>query len=157
MSVSPTVTYKQVPPKRPGEADIINGTKENATSTVPPHMPAAEEYMQMARQIAAMARTARLLRLTVDYTAGVPYLVELVCMRDDLVLGDFTVTDNGVGDVSITWPVDKLPASSTRPLPGINQATPGMISAVAITNGVHVRTQSNLAVDADIPFTVEVG
>jgi hypothetical protein len=156
--VTSTLTFQQVPPKRPGEADIINGTKTNVTATVPPHMPAAEEYMQIARLAAAFGRMIPLLRISLQYLAGVPSVHSFASVREDIVLGDFTVTDLGVGRTSIVWPAGKFPTANSRPMVSTNRggAAVAVPDVVLIANGVEVYTadNANAAIDADVTVSV---
>lgn len=157
MSVSPTVTFQQVPPKRPGEADVINGAKENATPTVPPHMPAAEEYMQIARLAVAASKMIPLLRVSIYFaTAGVPSVHSFACAREDISTGDLTVTDVGVGHYTITWAAGKFPSSNTRPMATCNDVGGAVANALLIANGVDVYTTNSAGAPTDIPSTVEV-
>jgi hypothetical protein len=159
MSVSPTVTFQQVPPKRPGEADIINGVKENATPTVPPHMPAAEEYMQIARLAVAASKMIPLLRVSIEFAvAGVPNIHTFACAREDIATGDLTVTDLGVGRTTITWATGKFPSPNTKPMVSCNRTgvAVGVANVLPIVNGVDIYTTDIAGAATDIPFTVAV-
>jgi hypothetical protein len=156
MSASKTLTFKQTPAHRPGEADVLNGDKENATSSVPPHMPAAEEYMQMARQIVALGSMAPLLRASVGFVAGNPVLQAFACVRDDLIGGDFTLAHPGAGVVEITWDAGTFPAPNTRPIAATNADAKAFADAVNIANGVRIRTFDAAGAAADVSFTCEV-
>lgn len=150
------LTFEQTPVKRPGEADVLDGEKENATPTVPPHMPNAEEFMQMARQIVALAAMVPLLRMSVEFTGITPTIHSFACVRSDAVSGSFTLTRTGVGVVEITWGATFFPAPNTKPSANTNWNADGRADAVPITNGVRIRTFDGAGAAADIPFTVAV-
>jgi len=159
MSVSSTSTFEQTIPHRPGESDLLNGTKTNATPVVPPHMPAAEEFTQFARQLEQLAKMSPIIRISIAFSGSTPSINSVVCVRNDILSANFTVTDNGVGDTSITWPASTFPASNTQPMATLNGGAVGAHAApdvVAISNGVRVRTFDVDTSAADVPFTVEV-
>jgi hypothetical protein len=157
--VSALSTYDQTPPKRPEEIDLLNGAKQNTTATVPPHMPAAEEYMQIARQAMAASRMAAVLRfrLPLASTAGVPIVDSFSSVRGDLGLGDLVTQDLGVGWTRITWPAGRLPPSISPPEAFVhNVSAPIFVGAIAVSNGVEVRTwdAAGVAIDADVSLAV---
>ena len=159
MAVQSTLSFEQTPPIRPGEADIIDGEKTNKTVAVPPNMPSAQEFMQMARQIVALAGMAPVAILSIEFTAGAPVIANFKSMRQDLLVGDFTLADNGAGDTSITWAAGKFPARIAKPVASLNiegSAADHHISAYNITNGVRIRTNLGAGTGADDPFTVAV-
>lgn len=158
MPVEATLTYEQTVPRRPAEEDIINGPKTNATATVPPHMPAAEEYMQLARLAAAGHRMLPMVRLHLRFNGGgVPFVHAFACVRGDLELSDFTVTDVGTGITRVEWPAGTLPTDGTGAKATVN-ATTGPFSVVAdvIVDGVEVRTWNGAGSLVNVNVTVEV-
>lgn len=154
-----TCTYDQTPPKRPGEIDLLAGEKVNSTATVPPHMPAAEEFMQIARQALAASRMGAVLRFRVPLalSAGVPLVDSFSSVRGDLGLGDLTTQDLGVGWTRISWPSGKLPPPIAPPAAFVHNVTaPVFVGVIAVTNGVEVRTwnAAGAPVDADVSVAV---
>ena len=154
MSVSDTVTYQQTPPIRPGIADIRDGVKSNSTATVPPHMPNAAEHNQTAGLLEAHGQVVPMFVMSVEFSAGAPVAHSLGCARTDKVVGDFTLTDNGAGDTSITVAASTFPAAKTKPMASLNGTAAGFIAADPATNGVRVRTWNSAGVATDLPFTV---
>lgn len=148
-------TWEQLVPHRPGEVDILNGTKTNATPTVPPQNPAAEEYMQMARQIVALGRMVPLARISVS--GGVsPVVQQADTVRTDVAGPQITLNRTGAGVVEVTLPSNKFPSSSIRPVATVNGTTPRQISSERITNGARVRTSDDTGTPVDADFTVEL-
>lgn len=159
MAVDSTCTFSQTTPHRPGEADVLNGTKENVPvgAVTPPHMPDAAEFMQMARQIVQLAKMTETIRISITGSAT-PVVHSYVCVRDDVLVGDLTVTRNSAGDVSITWPANKFPASNTKPVVALNTGAAGNLApdAALIANGVRVFTKNAAGAATDLSFTVQV-
>jgi hypothetical protein len=144
-------------PRRPSLADVGGAKLEDDTKRPPNRSkhPYANQLNQWAKQIAAMGQVVPSLILSVEITAGAPAVVAFACPRGDLEIGDFTVTDNGTGDTTITWPADTLPPELTRPELTINQDTGALVggTAVSVTNGVRVRTY-NASGALNLHFTV---
>lgn len=158
MSVATTLTFKQVPPHRPDEADILNGVKENRPpgAAVPPDVPAAEEYMQIARQVVALARMAPLLRVGVVWSGSTPLAQSLACIRDDVLLGDLTVSVVS-SKVRVAWPADKFPGPQSPPMVTLNSSsTARVVSATIGTNYVDVAVLDGSGTAVHEPFTVEI-
>jgi hypothetical protein len=144
-------------PRRPSLADVGGATLEDDTE-FPPNPakhPYADQLNQWAMQIEAVGRTVESLVLSVEISGGTPALVAFTCPRDDMEIDDFTVTDNGTGDTTITWPADTFPPELTRPELTINQDVGGIVggTAVSVTNGVRVRTYDGSGAE-DLHFTV---
>lgn len=158
MTVSATSTFEQTPPLRPGESDVLTGVKSNGTPTVPTHIPSAEEFMQMARLLVAAMRMVPIARISVEFTAGTPAIQSFVSIRGDATAADFTLTDNGAGDTSITVAAGRYTAGNTKATASLNDAVGGnpAPSVESITNGVRVRTKNSLGVATDVAFTVEI-
>jgi hypothetical protein len=144
-------------PRRPSLADVGGATLEDDTE-FPPNPakhPYANQLNQWAKQIAAMGGVVPSLVLSVEITAGAPAVVAFSCPRDDLEISDFTETDNGTGDTTITWPADTFPPELARPTVTINQDTGALVggTVVSVTNGVRVRTYDGSGAE-DLHFTV---
>jgi hypothetical protein len=97
-------------------------------------------------------------RFTVTYNGSAYVLTSFQCASTLVSTGTFTVTRNSVGNISITWPANTLPASAGQPTASftlaalLNNATAG---AQNITNGVQVFLTSGGA-GVDKSFVVEV-
>ncbi|WP_437303065.1 hypothetical protein [Sorangium sp. So ce388] len=93
--------------------------------------------------------------ISVGITAGAPSVVAVSSPRTSVAIGDFTVTDNGVGDTTITWPAGIFPQEVARSELTIDQdvGEMGGGTVVPVTNGVRVRTY-RAAGARDLHFTV---
>jgi hypothetical protein len=144
-------------PRRPSLADVGGATLEDDTEYPPNRetMIYADEANQWQMQIVAMGGVVPSLVLSVEISGGTPAVVAFTCPRDDLEIDDFTVTDNGTGDTTITWPADTFPPELTRPELTINQDVGALVggTAVPVTNGVRVRTYDGSGAE-DLHFTV---
>lgn len=116
MPSSNTLTYDQDPPHRPDLTELGGGAKENHAKR-PPNpvtMATAEDFNQLTKQVEAFARVAPLARLWVRFNAGTPSVHSVQALGSAVVIGDFTVVDNGDGDTTISWTTGvggKLPAA----------------------------------------------
>jgi hypothetical protein len=117
-----------------------------------------EVVIQLVKQVHALAKMVPLFRMTVDFNAGAPYILTLDCPSEVLVAGDFTLTDNGTGDVTIEWTADDVPPVSTGPLASVNLSTTSDVSispALITTSSVRVRVKVAGAA-SDTAFTLQV-
>jgi len=144
-------------PRRPSLEDVGGATHED-DAVFPPDpatMPYAAELNQWAMQVAAFGKVVPSLILSVEFAGGAPAVVVASSPRSSVALGDFTVTDNGTGDTTITWPANTFPPEVTRPEVSINQDIGEMVGATvtAVANGVRVRTYRSAGA-YDLAFTV---
>jgi len=165
MTISRTSTFRQTPPRRPGEGDVLAGTKENATPTVPPHMLSAEEFEQMARLVVALGTMVPLIRISIGFDGSTPLLDSFMTVREDIIAGDFTLVDHAAGDTEIRFLASKFPALRSRPMVSLNSEEPldyhfapnaELTSPSSGVTGVRVRTRSNAGTLVDTPYTVEI-
>ena len=145
-------------PRRPSTDDLGGDTKQDNSDHPPDdveHFTAAA-WNQLVKQVAALARVAASCKIEVRFTGATPFLSRISSPREDVTIATFTVTDNGSGDVSITWPADTFPTPVCSPtgLTLISSSTAVLDGHVEeITNGVRVRTKSG-GVATDIPWTL---
>jgi hypothetical protein len=148
-------------PRRPS-TDDLGGDEKVDDAVFPPdenEHPTAAGWNQLVKVVAALSRTAAACKLEVRYSAGAPYIARVTALSDDVALATFgTPTDNGTGDVSITWPANTFPThalspSGLTPLSSSSASIDGHVEE--ITNGIRVRMFSAGAA-ADVPFTVEL-
>jgi hypothetical protein len=79
-------------------------------------------------------------------------------MRTTTVIGDFTVTDNGTGDTTITWPANTFPPPAYKPKASLNSDVAALAPvAFYVSNGVHVKTRNSAGTLTDMDFTVDIG
>lgn len=142
--------------RRPSEDDV-DPYLVNVTPAPLPGQPYAEQLNQWARCVAAFARISPTAIITIDHAAGVPYVDRLSACSEVLVIGDLTVVDNGAGDTTITWVAGALPTSVASPDASV--VTDGawlQPTAVAVTNGVRVKTRADGGALTDVRTTVRI-
>ena len=131
-------------PRRPSLEDMGGATLEDDTGRPPDRrrMPYAAQLNQVQKQAAAVGAVVESLALSVEFSGSTPAVVAFTCPRTGLEIADFTVTPNGTGDTTITWPADTFPPELARPEVSINQDIGEMVAPTVepVTNGVRVRT-----------------
>ena len=159
MAAATSLTFDITPPRRPSLDDIGGAVATDHATRAPTKatMPYADAWNQMQRQDERMAAMTEVVVLSITFAAGVPSVSQFTAMRTTTVIGDFTVTDNGTGDTTITWPANTVTTSTGGPMPGLNDATVGGgITASLVALGVRVLTWTGAATPADRNFTVTV-
>jgi hypothetical protein len=115
MPLSSTLTYDQAAWHRPGVDELGGGSQKNVTKPRNPlTVPDVDAFNQLAQQIVAQATLAASARIQVEFVAGVPTVTVVTALNTLLVPADFTVTDNGLGDTSLT--LAKYVGETLRPL-----------------------------------------
>lgn len=154
--------YDLSPPHRPVLGDVEYKPKSNAANE-PPADPgtglAAEEFQTIAALVVAAHRVIPALVVSVAWTggAGTGYQIAEVASCNDAVVPSMIALDVLTpGHIQITWPSNMLPTKAFEPVADMNGATPLMIAAQSISNGVDVHIAS-WSGSADGPFTVFVG
>ncbi len=148
-------------PRRPSLDDLGGDQKINKTAT-PPGVtgPSAEEWNERTRLVQAMAGICPVLAGTIDFVAGAPVWVKFWCINTTVAKEDVTLSDNGVGDTTITYPEGKLPVSMMDPFPVMNEDTAATtISAVLdeATRTIRVKTwDESAAAGVDTRCSVQV-
>lgn len=154
-----TLTYDQPHPRRPGIDDVGGGAKENEIARPDPvrHL-TAEDVNQLSKQVVAEGKVGVLARISVTQTAGAYPATPLMqsCRPSEVTNETFTVTKNGVGDVSVTWPAGTFPTPVARPRAHVVGDTPLLITAKPITNGARVRMQNAAGTPTDSDFELDV-
>lgn len=151
-----TSTFDATPPFRPGTADF-NGCAKIDDAEFPPDaatMPSAIEYNKLCDLVIALGKVVSAGVISVGVAAGVYSVASFSAAGNGPVIGTFTVTKNGTGDVSITWPVNTFPPAVCAPEASLNHTVPAMITSYAITNGARVVMYNAAGAAADMPFTV---
>jgi hypothetical protein len=88
---------------------------------------------------------------------GDPVVQQAIGPAAASVGASLTLTENGDGDVSITWAAGTFPATILEPLAGLNGDNDDYtIRAKNIVNGVRVVTRDSAPAGAWAPFTVLV-
>lgn len=166
MPSSDTLTFDDDPPHRAAVSELGGGAKENSVQFPPDPVkhPTAEDFNQFTKQIAAFNRMTPLARLFVRITAGVPSVFAVQAAGSGIVVGDFTVVDNGAGDTTLWWTTGtggKLPAAVgvgglciTEDV-AITEAR-ALLTSVGGNPAVRVKTFITGSVATDAHFTVEI-
>ncbi len=144
MTAAETYTYDDVPPRRPSLDDLGGADYENDPLAPPDHrtMPNAEATNEGARSLAGLNRVSPVAVLHVTFPAGAPAIQSVRGARTSIAPSDFTVTDNGVGDTSITWSANLLPASTMPPIATLAEDVEiDRLRAYLVTGGARVKTK----------------
>lgn len=156
MTTPALCVFDIIPPRRPG-IDDVGGAAKIDDAEFPPdpvEMPTAADDNQHQNLIVRYGLVVPVAVITVHLTAGVPSVFSVSSVVGSVVTGSFTVTDNGVGDTSLVWTANKFPAPVAGPTANVTGATIGQASAVAITNGVRVKTANAAGAAADLDVVV---
>lgn len=157
MSSSNTLTYDQSPAHRPALSELGGGAKVNGTPAPDPvRMYTAEDCNQTAQQIAAIGRVMPVALVQVEQSAGAYTLVAVSCAPSTPTTSTFTLTKNGTGDVSITWPAGTFPSAVAKARAHVTGATPLMVAAEPVANGVRVRMKNDTGTATDSNFDVDI-
>jgi hypothetical protein len=138
--------------------DDLGGDQKLEDTGAPPLAgdPRACEWNNFSRLHAAFARMLPAARVTVNFAAGAPFVETLLSMGTELAATDFTVTDNGTGDTTLTWAVGKLPSMSAQPTASCHVAS-RLASAWAPTGlSVRVATYDAGGIAQDSRVTVDI-
>jgi hypothetical protein len=149
-------TFDVVPPYRPGAADFNGAAKldDQANPPDPQTMPNAAEWNTICLLLVAMGKVISSAVITVTVSAGTYSASQISAAGAAVSIGSITVTKNGTGDVSLTWPANTFPPAVAAPEASLNDTAAGMITCYAITNGVRIVMLNAAAAAADKPFTV---
>ena len=169
MGLPTSSTYDLATPRRAGINDILLATKANAPGKPGPNPnygPDASEFNMLAWLLAALNRTAPLVRLVITEAAGAYVIAECKALGAGVTTASFTLTKNGTGDVTISWAASTvLPGTSLQPgVVQVNDTVPRIWTAYATTAAVpaanspavRIVIQDNAGAAADAPFTLEL-
>lgn len=161
MAAAETNTWDIDPARRPSLADVGSAILIDEAGKEPPQ-DGTHLYANMANQwqhqLAAMGAMIPSVRLTVDFSAGAPFIVTMMTPSTTLVSGDFSFTDHAVGDVTISWASGKLPTMQCEPTGCVNANTTDECSFTAImtsATSIRCRVRVNNAL-SDTKFTVNI-
>lgn len=160
---NPNTSPPTTTPYRPGSADF-NGIGLQDRADFPPNaqtMPTANLLNTWSATEVVLGRIVP--NMVLSITGGNPPSIALCTAAPTAVNGNpsgfLTLTRNGAGDVSITWPANTFPPAVAWPMATVNtQQGPTdsrTIAATPITNGVRVTT-FNGGGGVDMNFTVSV-
>lgn len=153
----PANPWDRTPPVRPSIDDFHGGAKEDDPEEPPdyntmPNAPEWNEFSFLAQAFGQVVPNAK-----IDILGGNPATVAAVRSPATAVTtGTLTVTRNGTGDHSITWPANTFPASIGYPEAKLVGGVPGSATAQNITNGVRVKTFDATGTAQDYSATCSV-
>ncbi len=147
-------------PRRPSTDDLGGDAKQDNNEAPPDdveHFTAAG-WNQLVKVVAALSKTAPACKLEVRFSSGAPYVARAPALSANVTLAIFTVTYNGTGDTTVTWPANTFPPSACSPT-GLTMLVTSSADRGAdleeVANGIRVRTKAGGSA-ADIPWTVDL-
>jgi hypothetical protein len=151
------VTYDQTPARLPVLDDLHGNLLENVPGKTPgPDHPNAFAMNQGDQLHVAHANVLPSTKLYISFPGGVPTIQRVDSTRTGLVASDFTVTDNGPGDTSITHTGGKLPAVRwPATAHQVDDTEIDRCRAVPIANGTRVKTKlGTVGTDAEVVLEI---
>jgi len=146
-----------VAPRRPSLNDMGGATKVNAVNPPDPvRMPTAPEDNQKQMQAVSVGKVVPVCVVSVHFSGGTPSAAQFTAAGDNITIPTFTVTDNGVGDTTISWPANTFPPPVVDHDAAVTGATGGFAAAQTLTNSVRVRTFGTGGSAADLSFNVRI-
>lgn len=147
-------------PRRPS-TDDLGGDAKRDNNEFPPddveHFTAAG-WNQLVKVVEALSKTAAVCKLEVRFTGSTPYVARATALSRNVRIATFTVTDNGIGDTTVTWPANTFPPSACSPtgltLLVTTSADRGF-DVEEVANGIRVRTKAGGAA-TDIAWTIAI-
>jgi len=146
--------------RRPSLEDVGGARLEDEAPPNAPtktgEMPYADMVNQLQLQVAALAKMAAALTVSIKFTAGAPSVDSFVAPSTLLVLTDIGVVDVSPGVTRLDFAAGKLPPHTVLPKVTINQD--GDFTGIGIqgVNSVTIKTRNSASGAADADFTVEI-
>jgi hypothetical protein len=158
MASSDILTYDQTPPHRPALDELGGGAKVNGTPAPDPVRHAtAQDFNQISQQLAALGRVAPIAILQVEQTAGIYSKIAVTGQPSGATVGGFTVTKNGAGDITVSWPSGLLPSPVAKPRASVTGATALLVATEQVsTTSARIRMLSHDGVGTDSHFDLEI-
>jgi len=145
-------------PYRPGVNDVGGAEKENDQQDLPDPrtMLDARDWNELSKLTVAHGQVVAFARIYVKFSGGTPSIFAFLSVNTELLIGDFTVTDNGAGDTTIACPATKLPQPTFTGGPYIQQDGDFRgIAFVASATSIRVKTRNAGGSLADADFVVD--
>lgn len=113
---------------------------------------------QWAGQIQAIGKTVFSVAISVTFSGSTPSIAGIMATGTNVDASAFTVTDNGVGDTTLSWTSGDLPPMTCSPMASLNGTTPALAPAASKPTATSIRivTKDASNVAADLPFTVGI-
>lgn len=152
------LTFDLVPPRRPGISDVGGAQKEDDLNYPPDpvRMLTGADENQGEKLTVAYGKVVANAKVTVHFSGSTPSVAQASGCGSAVVPSLFTVTDNGAGDTTISWPAGTFPAAIADHTARLTGATVGMIACETVSNGARVRTKDGTNTAADLAFVLEV-
>lgn len=147
-----------VSPRRPGIDDMGGATIINDIEFLPDEQTMISAQGDNIKQRLAVS-TGKVVPAcigSVHFSGGTPSIAFFSAAGDNVLIGTFTVTDNGVGDTSITWPANTFPPPVIDHEASLTGSAAGMIGCQTLTNGLRVLTLNSSATATDISFNFKI-
>lgn len=152
-NASPPVTNAY----RPGASDF-NGAALQDDAVNPPNpatMPTSAQQNTIGLLLVSIGKLIP--NATISINGGAPPTVQYQYYAMNNSTPALTITRVGAGNVQLTWPANTFPAPVAFPKAHLSTGgTAGFIEAVAISNGVQVRTYNSSGTLTDMSFVVDV-
>lgn len=146
-----------VVPRIPSVDDLGGGEFEDDAEYPPdPQIfPSALDENQQERVLAALARTATVLNVYVTFPSGTPIVSGFETVGTLLESSDITLTDNGAGDTTISWPANKLPPREVGPTLTLNADVEIDRARAYVVTAASIRVKTKLSsTGTDCAFTL---
>ena len=159
MAAAEILTFDIVPPRRPSLEDVGGAalSDDAMNPPIPPKMPYAAQLNQWALQIQRQGALMPIAIFSVRFAAGAPVLDSFACAPTAPITATFTLTDNGAGNTTITWPAGTFPTAIVKPSVTITEDIAALTPiALNVSNGVQVKTRNAASALTDMAFLVLV-
>ena len=148
-------------PRRPSTDDVdptlVND--DGTTGYIAAGFPYADQLNTWALLAKVLAGVAPVAIIEVHFSAGTPSIYAVQALDDTLVAGDFTPTDNGTGDTTISWAADTFPIAASSPEAKVVDTAHGswlQPTCSSPSNGVRVKTKADGGALTDVNFKVHI-
>ena len=152
-------TFDFSPARRPSADDTgASLVLEDDTQDVPEpsEMPTAAPWNTLTALAAAFGAVLAHTKISIHVASGTPGISLVGSARTGVVAGTFTVTDNGVGDTSITWAAGTFPPPVANPEVSVNTLASLAAVIAPIPNGVRVQVRNDAGALTDGDFTAVI-
>ena len=141
-----------------GSAQLVDDPED---PPIPPEMPYADQLNQWALQLAGTNRVIEGVTIEVTISGGTPAIANVKAMSSIITTtwaqSNITVTDNGAGDVTLSWDAGVLPSPRGKPEAWVTEDGAFLQpTAVLSGNSVRVKIRNASSVLTDANFAVRI-
>jgi hypothetical protein len=123
----------------------------------PGEFPMAEDENQQELVLAALARVATMLNVSVAFVGGNPQISGFETVGTQLVSSGITLTDNGPGDTTISWAANLLPPRECGPSLTLNEDVEIDRARAFVISATSIRVKTKLgSTGTDCAFTLRI-